>query len=72
MPAEWTCTQQDASTTNCVVTVFSDTGSTTPATSEITYLDWLVVNMFLLFMLSILVYGFFFSRFKHPKDKTSW
>jgi len=31
---------------------------------EITRMDWLVVNLFILFMMSLMVYGVFFRRFK--------
>jgi len=52
----------DASTTNCVGTGFAS------STSDISYLDWLVVNSWIIFLLAFVPLGFFFSLFKKSRQ----
>jgi len=63
----WTCAQDLVITTqtDCVVTATStESESIASSTSDQpTYLDWVVMNGFLLFFISIMVYGVLFREF---------
>jgi len=62
-PTEWTC-ESTGSSTDCTVLATS-TDMTSP-----TYNDWIFVQMWIIFMLTLLVAGFFFKGFKRGKSIT--
>jgi len=54
------------STSTCTTTS-GVTTCVTIAPIEVTHIDWLVMNLWILFMLSLIVIGMFYTSFKHKK-----
>jgi len=60
----WEC-EPTGSTTTCVVLATSSDPIAT--SSPPTYYDWLMVNMFELFLVAFIAFGFWFANFREGK-----